>query len=142
MPLIEAGAALVHCDAEAGEFVRQEGARKADLHAPAGDRIRHSDLPGELERMVENRQHRPGDEADRACHRGGGAEKDEWIRAVAAVGMEIVLDRANIGKAELLGEPRKRQRLAPILVGRLLRRADRRKELNAEFHLDPPCRHD
>ena len=62
--LVEAGAALVHRDAEAGELVRQEGARETDLHAAVGDRVDHADLAGELQRIVEHRQHRAGDEPD------------------------------------------------------------------------------
>jgi hypothetical protein len=48
-----------------------------------------------------------------------------------------VLDRADIGEAQLLGELRQFERLAPILVGRLLIRTDGGKELNAEFHRSP-----
>ena len=126
-PFIEAGAALVHGDSEAGEFMRQERARKTDLQAPAGDRVRHPDLTGQLERMVEHRQHGPGDEPDRMRHRRGRAEKYQRVRAVAAVGVKIMLDRAHIGEAQLLGEAGKLQRLAPILIGRLLRGPDRRE---------------
>ena len=63
-PFVEAGAALVHRDAEARELVRQERAREADLEAAAGDRVHHPDLAGELERIVEHRQHRAGDQPD------------------------------------------------------------------------------
>ena len=64
---------------------------------PAGDRVDHADLAGELERIVEHRQHRAGDEPDRARHRRGRAEEDQRVGAVAAIGMEIVLDRPHIG---------------------------------------------
>ena len=131
---IEPGAALVHRDAEAGELVGQEGAREAHLQAAAGNRIHHPDLAGELERMIEHRQHRAGHQPKRARHRSGGAEKDERIGTVAAIGQKIVLDRAHIGEAQLLRQLRELERLAPIVVGALLIGTDGGKELDAEFH--------
>jgi len=38
--------------------VRQEGAREADIEAAAANRVQHADFAGELQRMVEDRQHR------------------------------------------------------------------------------------
>jgi hypothetical protein len=134
---VEARAALVHRDAEAGKLVGQEGACEANLQAAPGDRVHHPDLARELERIVEHRQHRTGDEPDRARHRRRGAEKDERIGAVAAIGQKIVLDRAHVGEAQPLRELRELERLAPVLVGGLLVGTDGRKELNAEFHRSP-----
>jgi hypothetical protein len=61
--LAEACLRFVGRDAEAAELVRQEGARKADVEPPAGNAVEHRDLAGELEGMIEHRQHRAGDEA-------------------------------------------------------------------------------
>ena len=52
------------------------------------------DLARELERMVEHRQHRPGDEAHRLRALRHGSEKDDRVRAVAAIAGEVVLDGA------------------------------------------------
>src|SRR5262245_2281308 len=93
--------------------------------------------PASLSGIVEYRQHRTGDEPDRARHRRCGAEKDERIGAVAAIGQKIVLDRAHVGEAQPLRELRELERLAPVLVGGLLVGTDGRKELNAEFHRSP-----
>ena len=135
--LVKAAAALVHRDAEAGELVRQEGAGETDLDAAVGDRVDHADLAGELQRIVEHRQHRAGDEPDGPRDRGGGAEEDQRVGAVAAIRMEVVLHRPHAGIAELLGVLRELQRLIPILRGRFLIRADRREELDAKFHRSP-----
>ena len=117
--------------------MRQEGAGKAHLQPASRNCIDHSDLACKLQRVVEHRQHRAGDETHRArqCRRGG--KEDERVRTVAAVGQEIVLDRAHIGEAQLLGELGELECLAPILVGGLLVGTDGRKELNAEFHRSP-----
>jgi len=50
-------------DAEAAELMRQEGAGEADIETAARQRIDHADLTGELQRMVEDRQHGAGDKA-------------------------------------------------------------------------------
>ena len=64
----EARLRFIGRDAEAPEFVRQERARKPDIEPPAGNAVEHRDLARELERMIEHRQHRAGDEAHRlAC---------------------------------------------------------------------------
>src|SRR4029077_7498696 len=135
--LLETRSALVHRNAEAGKLVRQESTGKPHLQPAGGNRINHPDLARKLQRVVEHRQHRAGDQTHgaRQCRRGG--KEDEWVGTVAAIGQEIVLDRAHIGKAQLLGELGELERLAPILVGGLLVRTDGGKELNAEFHRSP-----
>ena len=45
---VETGAALVHRNAEAGEFVRQKRAREPDLHTALRDRVDHADLAGKF----------------------------------------------------------------------------------------------
>ena len=71
---------------------------------PSRDRIEHRDLAGELERVVEDRQHRAGDQPRslRALRRGG--EEDDRVGAVAAIGMEIVLDGADMAPAVAIGK--------------------------------------
>jgi hypothetical protein len=48
--------------------------------------------------------------------------------------MEVVFYRPHVGKTQLLRTLRQLQRLAPVLLGRLLAGADRRKELDAKLH--------
>ncbi len=93
-----------------------------------------SHMSGELERIVEHRQHRAGDEPDFLRLRGGGAEKDQRAGAVAAVVMKIMFDGSHIGEAELLREAGEIKRFRPIVFGGFDVRADRRKELDTEFH--------
>ncbi len=130
--LVEAGAALVHAHAEAGELVRQEGAREAHVEPPVRYGVEHADLAGELERVVEGREHRARDQAGlgRALRRG--REEDDGVGAVAAVGVEVVLDRAHVGVAEVVTEAR--ERLLPVVAPRLQLRAYVGKELDAELH--------
>src|SRR6266446_5537437 len=104
--LVEAVAAFIHRDAEAGELVRQEGAREANLDAALGDRIDHADLAGKLQRIVKHRKHRTGDQPHLTRDRGRRAQENQWIGAIAAVRVEIVFDRPHVGVAELLGELR------------------------------------
>jgi hypothetical protein len=48
--------------------------------------------------------------------------------------MKVMLDRANMSPAILVGEIGETQALLEILHGRLLFRTDIREELHAEFH--------
>ncbi len=65
--------------------------------------IEHGDLAGELERIVERRHHRAGDQTHLfgALRRGG--EKQHRVRAIAAVAFEIMLDRTGMRIAEFVG---------------------------------------
>jgi hypothetical protein len=60
-PLLEAFAALVYRYAEAGKLMRQEGACEPNLEPAARDRVEHTDLARQLERMVECGEHGPCD---------------------------------------------------------------------------------
>src|SRR5262245_56947742 len=88
----EARLRFVGRDAEAPEFVRQKRARKSGIESPARNAVEHRDFAGELERVIEHRKHRAGHEAYRFRPLRDGGEKDDWIRAIAAVTGEVVLD--------------------------------------------------
>ena len=103
-PLVEADNRLVERNTEALIFVRQKGAGEAHLEPPAGDRIQHADLAGQLERVVEHRQHRPGHHARGPAALRGGGQEDDRVGAVAAVSVEVVLDRADVGVAVLVAQ--------------------------------------
>ena len=90
----EARLQFIGRNAEAAELVRQERAREPDVEPAARNAVEHRDLARELERMVEHRQHRAGDEPHRLRALRHGAEKDDRVRAVAAVAGEVVLDGA------------------------------------------------
>ena len=116
----EARLRFIGRDAEAPELVRQERAREADIEPPAGNAVEHGDLARELERMVEHRQHRPGDEAHRLRALRHGGEKDDRVRAVAAIAGEVVLDGAGMREAQCFGFFRDRQRFRVIVGGALV----------------------
>ena len=50
--------------------------------------------------MVENRQHGSGYQAHFGGHGRGGRQEDNWVGAVSAVRVKVVLDGPNAGKAE------------------------------------------
>jgi hypothetical protein len=79
---------LVRRDAEPAKLVRQERAREADVEPPARDGIEHADLAGQLERIVEDREHRAGYQRTRPLR--SGAQEYDRVGAVAAVGLKIV----------------------------------------------------
>ena len=125
-------------DAEAPEFVRQKGAGKSDVEPPAGNAVEHSDFARELERVVEHRQHRAGDEAQRlrALRRGG--EKDDRIGAIAAITGEVVLDGADVPEAQCLRFFGDRKRFGVVFGGALVGMIDGGKKLHAELHEGRP----
>src|SRR6185437_7680370 len=84
--------------------------------------------------MVEDRQHRAGDEAHLPRALRGGGEEDDGIGAVAAIAVEIMLDGAHMAVAELVAELGEIEALVPIVLRRFLVRTDVRKELDTEFH--------
>ena len=106
-PLAEAGHRLVRGAAEPAELVRQEGAREADIEATATDRIQHADLAGELQRVVEDRQHSTRNQPRVAGALSGGSEEQHRVGAVPAVVMKIMLDNADVREPELIGLLRK-----------------------------------
>jgi hypothetical protein len=136
-PFVEASAAFVHRDAEPDEFVGQKCAGKPDFDPTTGDRVDHADLAGKLQRMIEHRQHGAGHQPNGLRHRCCGRQEDQRIRAVSAIRVKIVLHSPHVGESKLLCVLRQLQRLTPVLLGRLLARANRRKELDAKFHHPP-----
>src|SRR6516225_506402 len=89
--------------AEAAKFVRQEGAREADIEPSVADRVEHADFAGELQRVVEDRQYGPGYQTCAAGALGGSSEEQHRVGAVAAIVMKIMFDDANMRKPEFLG---------------------------------------
>ncbi len=130
----EAGDGRVGRNGEAPEFVRQEGTRKADVEAPAGNRIEHGDLAGKFQRIVERRHDRAGDEAYLLCARCHRRQKQDRIGAIAAIALEIVLDRARMGVAERLGLFGDGKAFREIRGSAFVARPEIGKELNAEPH--------
>ncbi len=121
-------------DAEAAEFVRQKRAREADVEPAAADAVEHRDFAGELERVVENRQHGTGDEpCFRRAHRGGG-KKDDRVGTVAAVVVKIMFDDAHVRVADAIGRFGDSQAVAEVVRRRFLFGLDVGEELNAELH--------
>src|SRR2546422_7181913 len=59
--LLEARPALVHRDAERVELVGHERASEAGVEAAAADGVEHRELAGQLQRVIEDRQHGAGD---------------------------------------------------------------------------------
>ena len=134
----EARLRFIGRDAEAPELVRQERAREPDIDPAAGNAVEHGDLARELERMVEHRQHRPGDEAHRLRALRHGGEKDDRVRAVAAVAGEVVLDGARrCRKPRCFGFFCDRQRFRVIIGGALVGVVDGGKKLHTELHVTP-----
>ena len=120
--LVESVTTLVEAHAEPLELVRQEGACESDLESTARDRVEHADLTRELQRVVEDREHRAGDEPHRRRPSRRGREEDERVRRVPAVVVEVVLDSADVREPEglgLLGEPERLSKywLAGVVSG-------------------------
>ncbi len=134
-PFLEARKRLVERNAEAAEFVRQEGAGEADIEPSARDCIQHADLAGELERMIENRHDGSGDEPRAPGARRGGGEEDDRVGRIAAVALEIMLDGADMGKAERVGFLGDGERFREIGARALLLGSDAGEELHSELHV-------
>ena len=130
----EAGDGRVGRNAEAPEFVRQEGAGEADVEAAAGNGVEHGDLAGKLERIVERRHDRAGDEPHFFGARCRCRQKHDRVGAIAAIALEIMLDRTRMRIAERLGLFGDGEALGKILRGALVARPEIGKELNAELH--------
>ena len=132
--LAEAGHRPLRRAAEAAKLVRQKGAREADIEATAADRIEHADFAGELERVIEDRQHRTRHQVRAACALSSGREKQHRVGAVPAIVMKIMLDDADVGKPEPLGLLHKRERIAKVIRCRFLIWPDVGKKLQTELH--------
>jgi hypothetical protein len=135
--LAEAGDRFIRRAAEAAKLVRQKGAGEPDIEAPAADRIQHPDFTGELQRMIEDRQHRTCHQPrpTRALSRSG--EKQHRVGAVPVIVMKIMLDDADVREPEFLGLFRKIERLAKVVGSGFLLGPDIGKKLHAEFHFVP-----
>src|SRR6185437_5386295 len=103
-----------------------------------GDRVEHGDLAGELQRVVEDRQHRAGDQLRLLAALGCGRQEQQRIGRIAAIRVEIMLHGADMAPAVGIGELAESQAFVEILLARFLRRADIGKELHPEIHEAPP----
>src|SRR6266542_3513741 len=132
--LLEAWPALPHRRLERLELVGQEGAGEADVQAAVREVVEHGELARQLDRVVERRDDRPGDQPHPPGPLGGGGQEGDRVRAVAAPRGEIVLDRLDVAVAELLGLLAKLEAL--VVEGRtgLLVRRDRGEEVDPELH--------
>ena len=137
-PFAEPRDRFIRRNRKTAEFVRQEGAGKTDVEAALRDAVEHGDLAGKLQRIVERRHHGAGDETHffRALRRRG--EKQQRVRAIAAVTPKIVLHRAGVAVAQRLGLLGDRQAFLEIGCRALVFGRDAGKELNAELHFRHP----
>jgi hypothetical protein len=125
---------LIRRAAEAAEFVRQKSPREPDIEAPAADRVQHTNLAGELERVIEYRRDRAGHQTSATRALRGRGEKEHWVRAIAAIVMEIMLDDANVGEPEFFRLLCEEERFVEIFAARFLLGLDVGKKLHAKFH--------
>ena len=126
--------AVIEADTEPGEFMGQECPRHADIRPPAGNGIEHRDFAGEFERVVECRQHRAGDQARlfRALRRR--RQENDGVGTVTAIGMEIMLDGADMRVAVLIAQVDKAQRFFPVIPPGFFRRPHIGEKADPEFH--------
>src|SRR5204863_3420478 len=99
----EARQRFIRRDAESPEFVREKRARKSDIEASTRDPVQHGDFTSELERMIEHRQHRAGNQPHVLGALRYGAQENNGIRTIAAVALELVLHSAGVSEAKLFG---------------------------------------
>jgi hypothetical protein len=134
----EAATALIEAHAELRELVRQERAGETDLKPAGADTVKHANLAGHLQWRIERREYRASDQPHLRRALRHRSEKDQRIGAVAAIGLKVVLDLADVGVAEFIGQAREMKCLAEILLGGLLRRIDAGEEVEAELHSSIP----
>ncbi len=137
----ETGDGFVGRNTEAPEFVRQEGAGKADVEAAAGNGIEHGDLAGKFQRVVERRHHRAGDQPHFFGARRRRRQKHDRIGAIAAIALEIMLDRARVGVAERLSLLGDGEALARNTPRRFCRSAGNWGRTERRTACDPVFRH-
>src|SRR5690349_11814013 len=118
--------------------MRQKGAGETDLEPAVLDRIEHADLAGELKGIVKDREDRAGDELRLLAALGRGGQEQQRVGRIAAIGIEIMFDGADMTPAVGIGELAEAQAFVEILLARFLRRADIGKELHPEIHEAPP----
>src|SRR6266850_4731255 len=132
--LLEPGAALVHAHAEDLELLRDEGAPEAHVETAVAEVVQHRQLGGQLDRVVEGRDHGPGDRSDPVGAGRDGRQEDHGIRRVAAVVVEVVLDGLDRVEAEPVGALDQAQTVGEIRRGRIVGGPERREEVEAELH--------
>ncbi len=115
-PLLEARPALVHGDAEGIELVGHEGPRDADVEPAAADGVEHRELAGQLQRMIEDGQHRAGDHPHAPRPLAAGGEEETGVGAVAAVGREVVLDDLDAVVAQVVRDLGQLEHLLEVLA--------------------------
>ena len=135
--LAEASHRFIRQTAKTAKLVRQKSTRKADVEAAAADRVEHADFAGQLQRMIEDRQHGASHQARAACALGRGGEKQHRVGAVAAIVVKVMLDDANMRESELFRLLREVERVAKIVGTGFLIRSDIRKKLHAKLHFGP-----
>ena len=135
---IETRNALIEVYIEALVFMGQERAGETDLGTAAANRVEHADLTGKFQRIVKDRQ-------NRACHDPGllralgqRRQEDNGVRAVSAIRVKIVFDRADMRITVCIGVFGQPQTLIKILLTRFLVGTDTGKVLQSEFHVALP----
>src|SRR5262245_35527059 len=84
--------------------------------------------------MVERRQDGSGDQADAAGALRGSSQENEGAGAIATVGLHVMFDDLDGGKAEDVGDFTQLQRFAKKNVGRFAFGTARREKIQAAFH--------
>ncbi len=129
----EAGDRLVERDPEFAELVRQKGACEADVEPAARDRVAHGDLAGELEGVIEDREHGAGDQTCSLGPLRGSGEEEQRVGAVAAIPMEVVLHDADRVVPEPVSGLGDVECVAEVVLARFNLRRYRRKELDPKL---------
>src|SRR5581483_440093 len=132
--LVETQSALIEGNPETGEFVGQEGPGETDLEPPAADRVEHADLAGQFQRVVEDRQHRSGDQAKTPAPLGGGGKEHDRAGRVAAIVVAVVLDDPDVVVAQHIGAFDEVEAFTEVASGRFLLRSDIREEVDTDVH--------
>ncbi len=138
-PFIEPGDRLVKPDLEMAEFLRHERAGDADFQPAVRQPVQHADLSRQLQRIIEHRQHRAGDDPRLLADLRGGAQEHDGVGAVTAIGMKIMFDRPDMGVTVFVRQSDQLQTFIEILARGFFFRLHARKKLHPEFHLYPPA---
>src|SRR5262249_31758487 len=107
---------------------------EAHVEAAVAEVVEGRQLRGQLDRIVEGWNHRAGDRADPLRAGRDGGQEDHGIRRVAAIVVEVVLDGLDRTEAEPVGALDQAQALGEVFRRRIVARAERRKEVEAELH--------
>ena len=116
----------------------QKGARHTDIGTAAGNRIQHRDLAREFERIVERGQYGTSHQARvlRALRRG--RQKHNRVRAVTAVSVKVMLDRADMGVAQRVAQIDGAQRFVPVIPSRFFGFGHIGEKTDSEFNRARP----